>query len=77
MHKYHDKAVWKVGDIIEQTTDGHETIYREIIEVKKGGYTWRYPNLPADVKIDNYFYSQDSSDPMLRWDWQLSDKKFN
>ena len=55
---------YNVGNVLVKKEKGKEPIYREIIEVRETGYSWKYPDVPHRV-----FYSEDSSDPFFEWKW--------
>ena len=56
----------KAGDVICHSGFGTEPIFREIIECRDSGYTWRYPEVP-----EKYFYSEDSNDEFFEQGWEI------
>lgn len=58
-----------VGDTIIGTHPHNDGIIREILEVRKTGYTWKYPESDAD------FWSENSSDPFFVMGWELVNER--
>lgn len=56
------KQDWSPGDIL--VNRWAPSIRREIVDVRETGYGWRYPE---EVAGENYFWSENSSDPFLQW----------
>lgn len=54
-----------VGDKIIGTQSHNMGIIREILKVRKTGYTWKYPD------IDEHFISENSNDPFFEWGWEI------
>jgi len=55
----------KVGSIIIGIGSHNRDIVREIVEVRKTGYTWKYENSVND------YWSENSNDPFFEFDWKL------
>ncbi|MCV9964946.1 hypothetical protein OIU34_23920 [Pararhizobium sp. BT-229] len=62
---------WKRGDVI--VSPYAPGTRREIVDVRPTGYSWKYAQwgekTPADH--ENYWWSENSCDPMLEFGWQL------
>jgi hypothetical protein len=55
-----------VGDKIVGTASHNKGIIREILKVRKKGYTWRYPE-----NIERYYESENSNDPLFEYGWKI------
>jgi hypothetical protein len=62
---------YAVGDIIART--GFESVKREITEVRKTGYEWKYPDMGkvTNAGDPNSFMSENGTDPFLQHGWTL------
>jgi len=67
-----------VGDTIISDPTVHGTeIQREIVDVRKAGYGWKYPDLGETTPIgtENYFWSENSTDPFFDYGWRKAEGK--
>lgn len=62
---------WQPGDILVHKK--HPDLRREIVDVRRTGYGWKYPDLGERTPAggENYWWSENSSDPTLTWEWRL------
>lgn len=58
------KQRFAVGDLVKCLRPHAQGIVREILAVRRTGYTWRYPEVP-----DKDFWSENSNDPFLELGW--------
>ena len=52
------------GDLIIGTQNHNRGIVRKIVEKRKSGYDWKYP------EIDEIFMSENSNDPYFECGWE-------
>jgi hypothetical protein len=55
-----------IGDIIKGIMSHNDKVTRQITEVRKTGYTWKYPDID-----DRDFWSENSNDPFFEWGWEI------
>lgn len=57
-----DQMVWR----------DNESVVREIVDVRSTGYGWKYPDLGTVTPTggENYFASENSSDPFFEYGWR-------
>jgi len=67
-----DTTRFKPGDIICSRHERDNDLLRQIVDVRPTGYGWKYPDLGETTPSggENYFWSENSSDPELYW-WVL------
>jgi hypothetical protein len=69
-----DTTRFKPGDIICGRQERDRDLVRQIVDVRPTGYGWKYPK-HGDITpsgVENYFISENSSDPELYW-WVLKE----